>query len=164
VSSEQLEVSSFDVDGVALTTYEYAAAHAEDIEKLEWNIAVFEEAHRFSKPDNKTTLALKAAVGDAFKLLLTATPMQNSIMDLYGLIDFIDTGALGDADEFYKRYFRKPENYGELTATASRYCFRTLRSQVESYVKIPRRIPVTSDYPLSENEVKLKGRKRKATP
>jgi hypothetical protein len=149
------EYNPFDGAGVILTTYENAVQYAEDIEKIEWNIAVFEEAHRLAKPDNKTTIALKEAVGDAFKLLLTATPMQNSIMDLYGLIDFIDTGALGDADEFYKRYFRKPENYGELTATASRYCFRTLRSQVEGYVKIPRRIPVTADYPLSASEVKL---------
>lgn len=145
----------FDSDSVVLTTYEYATLNTELIERVEWNIAVFEEAHRLAKPDNKMTVALKEAVGNAFKLLITATPMQNSIMDLYGLIDFIDTGAFGNADEFYKRYFRKPENYGELTATASRYCFRTLRSQVESYVKIPRRIPVTADYPLSAKEVKL---------
>lgn len=145
----------FDSNSVALTTYDYAALNADLIEKIEWNIVVFEEAHRLAKPDNKTTIALKEAVGNAFKLLLTATPMQNSIMDLYGLIEFIDTGALGDADAFYKRYFRKPENYGELTATANRYCFRTLRSQVENYVKIPRRIPVTADYPLSAKEVKL---------
>lgn len=145
----------FDANAVILTTYDCAVEKAELIERLEWNITVFEEAHRLAKTDNKTTIALKEAVGDAFKLLLTATPMQNSIMDLYGLINFIDTGALGDADEFYKRYFRKPENYGELTATANRYCFRTLRSQVESYVKIPHRIPVTADYPLSAKEVQL---------
>lgn len=145
----------FDSDCVVLTTYEYAAQNAELIGRVEWNIAVFEEAHRLRGPDNKTTIALKEAVGNAFKLLLTATPMQNSIMDLYGLIDFIDTGAFGNADEFYKRYFRKPESYGELTATASRYCFRTLRSQVERYVKIPQRIPVTANYPLSAKEVKL---------
>ena len=145
----------FDSESVVLTTYDYAVENAELIERIEWNIAVFEEAHRLAKTDNKTTIALKQSVGDAFKLLLTATPMQNSIMDLYGLIEFIDAGALGDADEFYKRYFRKPENYGELTATANRYCFRTLRSQVESYVKIPRRIPVTADYPLSAMELKL---------
>lgn len=145
----------FDANAVVLTTYEYATGKAELISRISWNIAVFEEAHRLSTRDSKATIALKAAMGDTFKLLLTAAPMQNSIMDLYGLIDFIDTGALGDADEFYKRYFRKPENYGELTATASRYLFRTLRSQVESYVKIPRRIPVTADYPLSAKEVKL---------
>ncbi|MDR1410415.1 MAG: DEAD/DEAH box helicase [Oscillospiraceae bacterium] len=146
---------TFDFKGIILTTYDFATTNAEKIGNIVWDAVVFEEAHRIAKPDNKTTIALKTAVGNAFKILLTATPMQNSIMDLYGLIDFIDTGALGDADAFYKRYFRKPENYGELTATASRYCFRTLRSQVEGYVKIPNRIPVTADYPLSAKEVKL---------
>lgn len=81
--------------------------------------------------------------------------MQNSIMDLYWLISFIDENALPDADSFDKRYFRKPENYGELTATASRYCSRTLRSHVERYVMIPRRIPVTADYGPTAAETKL---------
>lgn len=148
----------FDTDTVILTTYDYATQSAELIGRVSWNIVVFEEAHRLAKAytgENKTTTVLKDAIGDAYKLLLTATPMQNSIMDLYGLITFIDEQALGDAEEFYKRYFRKPENYGELVATAKRYCFRTLRAQVDSYVKIPNRLPVTADYPLSAKEKKL---------
>ena len=148
----------FDSDEVVLTTYECAVENAELIGKLAWNIAVFEEAHRLSKyytGEHKLSAILKEAVGDAFKLLLTATPMQNSIMDLYGLIHFIDEGCLGESDAFYKRYFRKPENYGELTAITSRYCFRTLRSQVENYVNIPNRLPVTADYPITAKEIKL---------
>jgi SNF2 family DNA or RNA helicase len=118
-------------------------------------VIVFEEAHRLSNRESKQTTTLKNACETAYKILLTATPMQNSIMDLYGLIDFIDTNVLGDADAFYKRYFRKPENYPELTSTASRYCFRTLRSQVDRYVKIPNRIPVTVNYELTTEEEKL---------
>lgn len=56
--------------------------------------------------------------------------MQNDIMDLYGLIYFIDENALPDADTFYKRHFRKPGNYGELSESISKYCFRTMRSDV----------------------------------
>lgn len=145
----------FDCDDVVLTTYEFAVESAELIRRIEWNIVVFEEAHRLANTENRTTVSLKEAIGNAFKLLLTATPMQNSIMDLYGLINFINEGCLGDADAFYKRYFRKPENYSELTTTANRYCFRTLRSQVDTYVNIPKRIPVTTDYQLSAKEVKL---------
>lgn len=144
-----------DIGSVVLTTYEHATQNAEFIEKTQWNIVVFEEAHRLSNHESKTAIILKESVGDTFKLLLTATPMQNSIMDLYGLIHFIDDGILGDKDEFYKRYFRKPENYHELTSRISRYVFRTLRCQVESYVKIPKRIPITLDYKLTSDELKL---------
>ena len=142
-------------DSVVLLTYEEALENSEAISEVVWNMVVFEEAHRLSNHESKTAVTLKEAVGSAFKLLLTATPMQNSIMDLYGLLHFIDDSVLGNTDEFYKRYFRKPDNYHELTSRISRYCFRTLRSQVENYVKIPRRIPVTADYSLSAKEVKL---------
>lgn len=147
--------ADFSFQGITLTTYDYAVENAERIAAIAWDIVLFEEAHRLSNPKTKTAIALKEAAGNAFKLLVTATPMQNSIMDLYGLINFIDTGVLGDAELFYKRYFRKPENYSELTAASSRYCFRTLRSQVQNYVMIPRRFPVTVDHPLSAKEVKL---------
>ena len=159
--NEQLENGKrnpFEQDSIVLTTYDFAAEKAEYVSKISWHIVVFEEAHhlrRIYTGENKTASVIREAVGDAYKLLLTATPMQNSIMDLYGLITFIDEDALGDADEFYKRYFRKPENYGELSATASRYCFRTLRTQVESYVPIPQRIIITANYPLSAEEEKL---------
>jgi hypothetical protein len=73
-------------------------------------------------------------------------------MDLYGLIYFIDENELGNADEFYKRYFRKPENYYELSAQAAYYCFRTLRSQVQNYVKIPNRLIVTANVTPTKSE------------
>lgn len=125
----------FEQDAVVLTAYDYAVQKADDISSVVWNAVVFEEAHRLSNIKNKTTKMLKEAVGDAYKILLTATPIQKDIMDLYGLVSFIDDSVLGDADEFYKRYFRKPENYHELTSRVSRYVFRTLRSQVENYVR-----------------------------
>lgn len=140
---------------VVLTTYDRAVKNTDWICSIAWNAVVFEEAHRLNNKDSKTTAILKEAVGDAYKILLTATPMQNSIMDLYGLLHFIDDTVLGDEDEFYKRYFRKPENYHELTTRISRYVFRTLRSQVENYVKIPNRLPVTADYKLTADELRL---------
>ena len=148
----------FDCELPVLTSYECAVQQAEHIGQVCWNVALFDEAHRLSKcytGEHKTSFILKEATQGAFKLLLTATPMQNFIMDLYGLIHFIDEDCLGDAEAFYKRYFRKPENYSELAGIASRYCFRTLRSQVVSYVKLPRRIPVTANYAYSADETRL---------
>lgn len=152
------EANPFLSEGVVLTTTDYAARNAEQISSVAWDIAVFDEAHRLCRAyaeDGKTASVLREATEGAFRLLLTATPMQNSIMDLYGLIAFIDDKDLPDEKSFYARYFRKPENYPELHGWASRYCFRTMRSQVASYVKIPERLPVTANYRLNAKEQAL---------
>ncbi len=145
-------------DGLVLTTYDSAAQNAEHIANVEWDAVVFEEAHhlrRIYADTNKTAGVLKNAVSNAFKILLTATPMQNSIMDLYGLIHFIDETVFPDEKAFYERYFRKPENYPELADRVSRFCFRTTRPEVTNYVKIPERIPITVEFTLTPKEQEL---------
>jgi len=151
------ENADFKQEAVILTTYDYAVANAEALAEITWDVAVFDEAHRLAKcyEESNRAARLKSAVGGAFKLLITASPMRNSIMDLYGLVYFIDDEAFGDADEFYKRYFRKPENYGELSSRAAYYCFRTLRSQASDYVKIPRRLIVTANVVSTKRERQL---------
>lgn len=145
-------------EGIILTTYDFAAEKSEYIAQVRWDMTVFEEAHhlrRIYTDNNKTAATLRQAAGESFKLLLTATPMQNSIMDLYGLIGFIDDAVFPDEEQFYQRYFRKPENYPELARRVSKYCFRTTRPQVATYVKIPERIPVTVEFSLTDKEQQL---------
>ena len=70
-------------------------------------------------------------------------------MDLYGLVWFIDETVLPNEQDFLKRYLRKPENYPELSAKVSKFCFRTLRSQARSYAKITERVLLTYEYTLT---------------
>lgn len=144
-----------DEDGIILTTYDCAVKHADKIKEREWDLAIFDEADILSKPEKDTVKILKDAVQEAYKLLLTPTPITLSIMDIYGLIHFIDESILPDADWFYKRYFRKPENYHELTSWVSQFCFRTLKAQATDYVNFSRRLPITVDYPLIKEEKEL---------
>ena len=141
--------------GICLMTYDEAVRCAEQLEAASWDLAVFDEADFLFKPENKSVIALKKAVGSAFKLLLTPTPIALSILDIYGLIHFIDETVLSDADSFYKRYFRKPENYGELSAWVSKFAFRTLKSQVQQYVNFTRRLPIVLNYTPKDNEKKI---------
>lgn len=141
--------------GLFLITYNEAVNQADEIAKTIWDIVLFDEADCLFRPENKTVITLKKAVGNAFKVLLTPTPITRSIMDIYGLIHFIDESILPDADEFYQRYYRKPENYKELTSWVSRFAFRTLKSQVAGYVNFTNRLPVVVSYDLNENEKKL---------
>ncbi len=148
----------FNQYGIVLTTYNFAQEKNEYIKQINWDLSVFEEAHhlrKFYTEQTKGTMLIHNAVRESFKLLLTATPIQNSIMDLYGLIYFIDERVLPDAETFYQRYFRKPENYSELAERVSRYCFRTTREQAETYIKIPERIPITVEFELNDEEKEI---------
>ncbi len=141
--------------GICLVTYDDVVREAEKFKAIRWDLAVFDEADVLFKPDNKSVITLKEAVGDAFKLLLTPTPITISIMDIYGLIHFIDESVLPDPDSFYRRYFRKPENYPELSNWVSQFAFRTLKRRASQYVNFTKRLPVVLNYTPKDDEKKI---------
>lgn len=155
-----------DFDGIVLATNDYIVQNISELDKVNWDIVIFEEANVLSSvyqdenafrgtAGSKQAKILKEFSKDIFKILLTGTPIEKNIMDLYGLIYFIDEDLLPDADTYMKRYLRRPENYPELAEKVSKYCFRTLRSQAKRYAKIPERRHITLEYEGSEEEKKL---------
>ena len=150
--------NAFIQDAIVITTYDFAADNEEAAKVVNWNLTVFEEANALSpvyQEDNKQAKALKRIAGDSFKLLLTGTPIEKNIMDLYGLIWFIDETLLPGEKEFLARYLRRPENYPELSEQVSRYCFRTLRSQAKHYAKVTERVLLTVEYTPGKAERQL---------
>ena len=157
-NSSEENPNAFDHSGIVITTYDFAADHAEEAGAIDWNLAVLEEANALSgvyQAENKQAKALHRIARDAFKLLLTGTPIEKNIMDFYGLIYFIDDTVLPGEQEFLSRYLRKPENYPELAKRVGKYCFRTLRSQARSYAKIPSRLLLTHEYQTSPQEKQI---------
>lgn len=150
--------NTFEQDTVVLTTFDFAVQNKAFVEQIAWDIAVFEEASLLSsayKEDNKQAKLLKQMFDSSFKVLLTGTPIEKNILDLYGLMYFIDETILPSEQEYMARYFRKPENYPELAEFVSKYCFRTLRSQAKRYAKIPERIVITYEFEQSKEEKNL---------
>lgn len=152
------EPNPFLQNAIVITTYDFAAANEEMAAAVPWDLAVFEEANALSavyQEGNRQAKALKRIAGGAFKLLLTGTPIEKNIMDLYGLICFIDETVLPDEQEFLTRYLRRPERYPELSDLVRPYCFRTLRIQDQSYAKVPRRVLLTYEYTPPPQEQEL---------
>lgn len=157
-NSSEDQPNAFMQDAVIITTYDFAAAHETEACEIKWDLTVFEEANALSsvyQNDNKQAKVLKRIAGSSFKLLLTGTPIEKNIMDLYGLIWFIDETVLPGEKEFLARYLRRPEHYPELSERVSKYCFRTLRSQAKQYAKVTERILITDEYTPSEKEREL---------
>ncbi len=150
--------NAFAQDAIIVTTYDFLTEQKEAARKIKWDLTVFEESNALSSvstEDSKQAKILKEIAEDSFKILLTGTPIEKNIMDLHGLMYFIDETVLPDAETYMKRYLRKPENYPELAEQVSKYCFRTLRAQAKQYAKIPERILVTLEYTPSLREQKL---------
>jgi SNF2 family DNA or RNA helicase len=126
---------------------------------IPWDLVVIDEAHRLRnvyRPDNRIGKALKGALANAPKVLLTATPLQNSLMELYGLVSLIDDYAFGDAKSFRAQYARLGDGlFDELKDRLKPVCHRTLRRQVLEYIRYTNRIPITQEFVPTEAEQKL---------
>ncbi len=149
-------------DQIAITSYQFAAAKAADLRDIPFDLVVFDEAHRLRnayKPDAKIAGALREATADRPKLFLTATPLQNSLMELYGLTSFIDPHLFGDERSF-REHFGGGSALDEARASQLRWRLskimtRTLRSQVLEYVRFTNRTPITQDFQPSDAEQRL---------
>jgi SNF2 family DNA or RNA helicase len=89
----------FEGTDVVICSYHFAKSKAPDIDKVPWDLVVIDEAHRLRnvyKPSNVIANTLKLALAGKRKLLLTATPLQNSLLELFGLVSFIDEHTFGD--------------------------------------------------------------------
>ena len=99
-----------------------------------------------------------AAIGQAPKLLLTATPLQNSLMELYGLVSVIDSHVFGDAASFREQFVHIPDEENRNNSLRERLapiCIRTLRKQVVEYIPFTRRIPITQDFTPGDEEQRI---------
>ena len=154
----------FDVAGngatVLICSYQFAAGKAKDVQSVPWDLVVIDEAHRLRnvyKPENKTARILRDALMLPHKVLLTATPLQNSLLELYGLVSFVDERVFGDLDSFRVQFgqLKDATSFDALKNRISPICKRTLRRQVEAYVKYTRRIPMLQEFVPGADETKL---------
>ena len=154
----------FEVGGsILIASYEFAARKAEEIHAIRWDLVVFDEAHRLRNVHRKNTAkgakALKQAVDDAFKILLTATPLQNSLMELYGIVSMIDDTHFGGENAFRTQYAgaATPASQEMLRERLSPICHRTLRRQVQEagHINFRQRHAVTFNFEPYDQETTL---------
>lgn len=150
----------FEQSAIVICSFQFAARYADELMVTPWDLVVIDEAHRLRnvyRPDNKVGRALKTAFGNVPKILLTATPLQNSLMELYGLVSIIDDYAFGDAKSFRAQYARLSGEgqFDELKARLEPICHRTLRRQVLEYIRYTNRIPITQEFIPGPEEQKL---------
>lgn len=152
----------FDQDGkIVACSYHFASAKRDEIRRVGWDLVVVDEAHRLRnvyKTSNKMARNIAEATSHAPKLLLTATPLQNSLMELYGLVSIIDPHVFGDAASFREKFVRgsdEEQRNNLLRQRLKPFCTRTLRKQVLEYIRFTHRVPITQEFLPSDDEHRL---------
>ncbi|MEI6049433.1 MAG: SNF2-related protein [Bacteroidota bacterium] len=145
---------------IVICSYHFIKSKAIYVSKVDWDLVVIDEAHRLRnvyKPGNKIAKAIKEAVAHSPKILLTATPLQNSLLELFGLVSIIDEYSFGDLKSFKSQYTRLSEekNFDELKRRLEPVCKRTLRRQVLEYISYTNRTCILQEFTPREDEQQL---------
>jgi len=149
---------------VIIISYHFAANQHELMQSSKWDLVVFDEAHKLRnvyKPDNVMANTIKDTFKNTPKLLLTATPLQNTLLELYGLVSIIDEDYFGRFESFKDEYTKlSPGKKGEKTLAELRQrlkpiIYRSLRRQVQEYVKYTQRRANTQQFKPTSEETKL---------
>ena len=153
-------LNPFDQQKVVLCSYQFARTKDVYLRQTPWDFVVIDEAHRLRnvyKASNKIANAIKAAIADRPITLLTATPLQNSLLELYGLVSIIDEYTFGDLRSFRSQFSRMntPDDYRALRERIRPICQRTLRRQVLPYVSYTNRHALVQEFIPNDDEQRL---------
>ncbi|MEA2039011.1 MAG: DEAD/DEAH box helicase, partial [Thermodesulfobacteriota bacterium] len=143
---------------IIICSMHYASGKAEEIKQIAWDLVVIDEAHKLRnayRESNRIGRNVRWATEDRKKLLLTATPLQNSLLELYGLSTFIDERLFGELPSFRSQYINYGGDIPGLRERLKNVCWRTLRSQVAEFVSYTERKLITRPFKPTEHEQKL---------
>ena len=151
-------VRPFMASAVLITSMNFACQMKEELRAIPWDLAIIDEAHKLRnayRPSNKMGQAIKWALEDRKKILVTATPLQNSLLELYGLTSVIDDHIFGEVAAFRTQYMSKEGDLSGLQKRLGPLCQRTLRKQVVEYIRYTERRAITRPFRPTDEEHKL---------
>jgi len=151
----------FEVDDkIVIASYQFVFAKRDLVRQVNWDLVVVDEAHRLRSiyKGTKTAEGIVDAIRPARKLLLTATPLQNSLLELYGLVGILDPELFGSQEAFQAQFLATDDvekRDADLRERLLHVCKRTLRRQVLEYIPFTNRFTHTADFIPSKAEEQL---------
>ena len=142
---------------VVIVSYNFLVRRADIFSLIDWDLAVFDEAHKLRnvyKSNSKIATKIYEITKGIPKIMLTATPIQNTLFDIYGLVKFIDEKIFFSKSAFSKQ-FVKEDDFGGLKEKIQPILQRTLREDVAEYLSFKKRTCITVDFKLSYEEAIL---------
>ncbi|MCA2981125.1 MAG: DEAD/DEAH box helicase [Myxococcaceae bacterium] len=156
--AQRAGVSPLHQKKIVVMSYHYANRIRDELNAVAWDLVVIDEAHKLRnayRPNSKLAQGIRWATDGCRKLLLTATPLQNSLTELYGLSTLIDEHLFGDLNGFRSQYANVGGDLEGLRARVGTFCKRTLRKDVLEYVRYTKRRAITRPFSPTDDEHRL---------
>ncbi len=151
--NDAAELSQYDL---VITTYSMAQRY-EALNTFHWDYVILDEAQAIKNPATKQTRAVKALQADN-RIILTGTPVENRLSDLWSLFDFLNPGLLGNLKSF-KTFSRKlqddADGYGRLRKVISPYVLRRLKTDKTIISDLPEKVEMKTFASLSKKQIVL---------
>lgn len=144
IKEENTDVLHF--RGITICSYNCAVQFKKLMKDRDWDLVVIDEAHKLRnlyKGKTKIAEGINEIFTGRKKLLLTATPIQNSLMDIFSLVSIIDPNILGNEYAFMENYLYSARHHEELKRRLQDVLHRTLRRDVLEYIKYTNREAIT---------------------
>ena len=153
IQKNKNELNQFDL---VITSYALAQRY-EWLEGYHWNYLILDEAQAIKNPGTKQTRAIKK-LNSSNRIIMTGTPVENKISDLWSLFDFINPGLLGNKTEFtkfVKKLKTHPEGYSKLRKLISPYILRRLKTDKSVISDLPDKVEMKTFADLSKKQIVL---------
>lgn len=147
-----------DQDVVSIMSFNFAVRLEEELKRIPWDLVTIDEAHKLRnahRESHQTGQSIKRSLAGSRKLLLTATPLQNSLLEIYGLSTLIDEHLFGDVVSFRSQFMRGSGDIEGLRQRLNEFTKRTLRRQVLEYIQYTERKPITVPFAAGPEEQRL---------
>lgn len=142
---------------IIISSYHYVWKQWADFKKVQWDIVVIDEAHKLRnayRRSNRIGQAIRAAFDGRRKILLTATPFQNNLNELYGITTLISSDIFGDLATFRTQYTNAGGDLEELKQRLAFFCRRAHRNDdhVKTFINYTDRKLITVKYEPTQEE------------
>lgn len=147
-----LEQQSF----LTITTYGMAA-RIKELQDIEWDCVVLDEAQAIKNPGTKQTREIKKLKA-RMRIIMTGTPIENDLTNLWSLFDFLNKGLLGGSEEFHeycKQLEEYPEGYMKLKTMVSPFMLRRVKTDKNIISDLPEKLETVDYVTLTKKQIVL---------
>jgi non-specific serine/threonine protein kinase len=153
VAQDQKSLNTFDL---VITTYALVQKY-KWLQTHSWNYVILDEAQAIKNPATQQARAVKS-LACRNRIIMTGTPIENRLSDLWSLFDFLNPGLLGNANEF-KKFSKKlnhnPSGYSRLRKLIRPYILRRLKTDKTVISDLPEKIEMRTFASLSKKQILL---------